>query len=73
MKYLLLLCIFFVGCSQNEKFKPKVGMIVTNGYCTGQVTYVWLSLDQVTLLDATCGNTSYQNLTLNNENIREVK
>jgi hypothetical protein len=73
MKKLLLgvlMILILSGCYRN--YGIKVGMKVTNGYCTGNVACIYTSLEQARILDPECGGHSYNFVDLPLEDLKEL-
>lgn len=47
-----LFCLSLLGCSDYSQF--KVGMLVTNVYCTGNIQTVYRSLEEAALINVKC-------------------
>ena len=67
-----MLTLVLVGCDKNPN-SIKVGMKVTNGYCIGYAATIYPNLGEVTVLNAVCGEVTFNLVSLNLKETTEVK
>ncbi len=70
MKYLFL-AFFLVGCGRT--YGMKVGMKVTNGYCTGQISQILTGQEIARILNPKCGELIYDFIEVPLKDLKEVQ
>lgn len=69
MKANIMLLLFLVSCINDKHL--KVGMMVSNGYCKGQISQIG-SVNAV-VVDAVCGKTKYNWINMPLSDLVEVR